>query len=99
MGETSYRLGATTKVSLSTNSAKTTGLNAAPGRGHRTFRLWSDVDCFIRTGSSPTAVADAPSTPLTAKIAEYVDLRSDEDVAGIVASSTGNLYVTVCTKG
>jgi hypothetical protein len=97
MGETSYRLGTTTKVSLSDTSAKTSGLNAAAGRGYRTFRLWSDVDCFIKIGSAPTAVVT--DVPLTAKVAEYVDLQANEDVAGILASSTGNLYVTVCTKG
>jgi len=97
VGETSYRLGTTVKVSLSTTSAKTTGLNGWRGPPHRRFRVWSDVDSFIKTGSSPTALAT--DVPLTAKVAEYVDLRANEDIAGIVASSTGNLYITVCTKG
>ncbi len=47
------------------------------------IRVWSDVDAYIKSGDSPTA--DANSTPITGKVAEYFGVKGGVDRLSVIA--------------
>ena len=58
------------------------------------IRLFSTVDCFIKFSANPTATTDGTSMILPGGIIEYFEIRPDEKLAVIAASTAGTLYVT-----
>ena len=83
-----YPGGQSQKVSLTTTSAQSTALQC------KTVVLCSDVDCFIRQGSSPTALADGTDQFLPAyNMVRFFNYHPGNKIAAIAASS-GNLYIT-----
>jgi hypothetical protein len=82
--------GVTQKIDLSATSAQ----SAPVGTSTTAIRLYATADCFIAIGADPAAAADGTSLPLKAGAAEYFAIGRGQKVAGIVASGTGELYVT-----
>lgn len=72
----------------------TSAQSALPGAGVTIVRLFSPVDCFVKFGANPTATTDGLSMYLPGGVVEYFEIRADEKIAVIAASTTGTLYVT-----
>lgn len=97
MSETSYRHVSTVLRTLSTSSAQSAAIGSGNG-GRLCVRLYSDADCFVAIGADPTAVSSGASLPLAANSPEYFDIDPGDKIAGIVASGTGNLYISRMQK-
>lgn len=85
-------------VSLTTASAKTSALGTANSGMplEQRVRVVADVDCWIAEGAEPTAaVGTAGSLFLPEKSVEYFNVPLGNKIAGIVASGTGTLSVTI----
>ena len=92
-----YRPVTTQRVSLSTTSAAMS--NAAGGSGS----VWgimvsADSHCFIDIAVAPTATTTT-SMYVPANVNPiFLKINNGENVAGIMASGTGNLYVTEISR-
>ncbi len=75
-------------VSTSITSAQ----SSAFGASTTLVRIVSDVACFIKFGSSPTATTSDILLP--ANTVEFWTVDPSTKVAAILASGTGSLYVT-----
>lgn len=83
-------LGTTQKVTTS----GTTAQSSAFGTSTTLIRVIATQDCFIVTGTSPTAVADGTCALLPAGIPEYFGVNSGDKIAAIQSSAGGSLYIT-----
>lgn len=69
--------------------------SALPQSGVTIVRLFSTVDAWVSFGANPIAVAEGPSSMfLPGGIVEYFEIRLDEKIAVIQATTSGNLYIT-----
>lgn len=83
-----YTGGQSQKVSVSATSAQSTALTC------KSVVLCSDVDCFIRQGANPTALATGVDQFLPAyTMVRYFNFQPGSKIA-VIASTTGNLYIT-----
>ena len=58
------------------------------------YRLWPDVDCFIKVGAG-TVTAGTTGMPITAGDKEYILARDAKThIAVILSVGTGNAYLT-----
>ncbi len=55
-------------------------------------RVWATQDCFVKSGSSPTATTS--HMPVTAKVATYMVVQGGDKVSAVRVSASGSLYVT-----
>lgn len=78
---------ATTTVSVSGTAAAAAGLIE-----NATYRLWSDVACFVRFADSGDATTS--DMPLTAELPEWITLQDVTRISAITASGSGTLYIT-----
>ena len=81
--------GAHQTVGLSVTTARSTAIPAGS-----VVELNSDVDCFVRFGDG-TVDAALDDLPVWAKTPRVYHMYESAYVAGIVASGTGKLYITV----
>jgi hypothetical protein len=83
--------GTSQALAVGATSAACTAL----GTNTTIVRLFSTVDCFIKIGASPTAVANT-SMFLPGGFIEYYDIPYDSapQIAAISASGSGTLYIT-----
>jgi hypothetical protein len=66
-----------------------------PQPGVTIVRLFSTVDAWVSFGANPTAVAEGSSSLfLPGGIVEYFEIRADEKLAVIQATTGGKLYLT-----
>ena len=88
--------GTSQKVAMSTTSAQSTAAAAATGESKGVpikYLITPDAACFVRKGPNPTAVADTDQY-LSANQTYRVELMDGEKMAFIMASGTGNVYIT-----
>jgi len=84
-----YSGGQSQVVTVSSTSAQSSAIT-----GSKTLYLCATVDCFIRQGSNPTALATGVDQFLPAYTPmRYAGFTSGNKVAAISASS-GSLYIT-----
>ena len=76
-------------VSLSTSTNRSTLILAGS-----IVELNSDVDCFVRFGDVAVNAA-LDDLPLWSKVPRVYHMLTTTHIAGIVASATGKLYITV----
>lgn len=101
MDYTSYRLGATETVNISTINAVSAVHGAAQkfanlGKISR-VRIQADAACFILVGVNPVATV-ANGVPVAAGSYEYIDIPAGQSIAAITATGTGKLYITDVSK-
>jgi hypothetical protein len=77
----------TTALSISGTAAAATGLVE-----NATYRLWSDVACFVLFAASGDATTSM--MPLTAELPEWITLQDLTRVSAITAGASGTLYLT-----
>jgi len=83
-----YSGGQSKKVTISSTSAQSAALSC------RALTLCSTIDCWVRQGSNPTALADGTDQFLPAyTVVRYVNFIPGNKVAAIAAAS-GFLYIT-----
>lgn len=87
--KTTYRLGTVHTVAY-TGTAGT--ISGTIGGGVYQARVWCSSDAHILVGASPTATTS--STPISAGVAEYINVNPGEKVSAIQQSAGGTLYVT-----
>lgn len=69
--------------------------SALPSSEVSIVRLFSTVDAWVCFGTNPTAVAESSTSLfLPGGIVEYFEIRGDEKIAVIQASTAGKLYIT-----
>jgi hypothetical protein len=78
-------------VAISTTSAKTALISGS------SVYITPTVDCFMRAGDDPTALADGTDYFMLANCTQEFDLRPNVDlkIAFITASGSGSAYVSV----
>lgn len=89
--------GQSQKVALSTTSAQSTAITAPSGHPAGTpvpVLVLCDVPAFVRRGSNPAALNDGTDQILAAGTHYRVSVMSGEKLAFILASGTGNAYIT-----
>lgn len=81
--------GQSLKVTLTTSSAQSAAITGA-----RTLYVCATVDCFLRQGANPTALADGTDQFLPA----YAPMRLRDFISGnklaAIGTAAGALYVT-----
>lgn len=86
-------------VALTTSSAQSSALgtaNAGIPNVLQRVRCVCDVDCWIAEGSNPTANTNGTASMfLPAGTVEYFNVPLGNKIAGIVASGTGTLSLTI----
>lgn len=94
-----YRPVKTHRVSLSTTSAAMSdGVGGADNGSVWGIMVTADSNCFIEIGTAPTETETA-SMYVPANVSPiFLKINNGEKVAGIVASSTGYLYVTELSR-
>ena len=85
----------TANVATSGTSAQSAALGIAES-GVFWVRLCADTDTYYAVGSNPTATTS--STFLPANVIEIIKVDVGDKVAGIIATGTGILGVTVLTS-
>jgi hypothetical protein len=85
----------TANVATSGTSAQSAALGIAES-GVFWVRLCADTDTYYAVGSNPTATTS--STFLPANVIEIIKVDVGDKVAGILATGTGILGVTVLTS-
>ena len=71
----------------STSSTSVMDPNAAVANEARRVRLFTDTNCFVTWGDSPTAVNDGSAgRPMTAESWEYVEIPANQKLAVISRS-------------
>lgn len=89
--------GTSQKVAMSTTSAQSAAAALAtnePKGAPLKYVITPDAACFIRKGANPTALSDGTDLYLVANQSYRVELMDGEKMAFIVASGTGNVYIT-----
>jgi hypothetical protein len=76
------------KVAMTTASAQSTAIAGTVAL------VTPDATCFVRQGAAPTANSDGTDMLLLANNTYRVLLTSGNKLAFIVASGTGNVYIT-----
>lgn len=79
------------KISLTTSTARN-----STNFTHNVIIITSDVDCFVVLGSS-SVVAAVTDHFLPAGVPWAMNVGTNVRLAGIVASGTGNLYISEMT--
>lgn len=74
-------------------NVSTTSVQSAPIASPRVF-VFSEVPCFMRHGSSPTAVADGTDQYLPGGTPVRLALPSGNRLAFISTGGTGKVYLT-----
>jgi len=74
---------------LSTASAAQTGLTK-----DAVYRLWCDVNCFVIFTDGGSTAATTNCMPITAELPEWFVLKDVDRIAAIVATGSGNLYIS-----
>lgn len=85
------------KVAMSTTSAQSAAAasTATESKGMPLkYVITPDANCFVRKGANPTALSDGTDQYLVANQSYRVELMDGEKMAFIVASGTGNVYIT-----
>ena len=83
-----YTGGQSQKVVVSTGSAQSTVINNS-----KTIYLCATVDCFIRQGANPTAVADSDQFLPAYSPMRYAGFVSGNKIA-VIGTGAGALYIT-----
>jgi len=89
--------GQSQKVAIGVASAATAAITAAQiptGQVAIPVVFTPDVDCFVRRGTNPTAVADGTDQLVKANNAYRCQMIVNEKLAFITASGSGNVYFT-----
>lgn len=86
--------GQSSKVAISTASAQTPAMGTVWGQTAVKAVFTPDVDCFVRRGANPTALADGTDQLVKANNAYRCEMLPGEKLAFITASGTGNVYFT-----
>lgn len=90
---TSYGLNGTTQsISITASSAAISNAVSANSHVVRLYLSGATNPCFVRSGSSPTAVTT--DMPIAPGIPEYFNVPAGEKIAAIGTGSDGTLYVT-----
>lgn len=76
-------------VSLAVTTARSAALSSTVDM----IRVWASVDCFVRAGGA-SVDATTSDHPLTAKVPEILQLNGATNIAGIVSSGTGTLFIS-----
>lgn len=100
MSYTTYRLGSTETLSISSTAATSNTIGAPtryPNTINTVVRIQSDVDCFVLVGPAPEVTVDN-GFPLTAGVYEYIDIAPGSKVAAITAGDSGKLYISNASK-
>lgn len=94
--------GAPQVVALTTASAASAAIGTANSGQPvliETVRVVSDVAVWLAVATAPVAVAAAAGNfYLPAGVVEYFDIPAGRKIAGILASGTGNLSLSVMRK-
>mgnify|MGYP006202591529 CR=1 FL=1 len=101
MSTTTYRLGATERVTLvAATSAASSAIGTAGGSDGpadaRIVRVQTDVDCFALV-SLATAATVSNGFPVAADTYEYIDVPPGHKIA-FIAAEVGFAYVTATSK-
>lgn len=86
-----FRYQATQSVAYTGTAGQIT---SAISRGVYHVRIWCSTDAHIATGSDPTATTD--DFPVSAGVAEIMQINPGEKVSAIQQTSGGTLYVSEC---
>lgn len=81
-------LGTSQKVTVGASSTQSAAVQS------KLVRIFSNVDCFIATGTNPTAVADGTNMIIPAGFVEYIAINVGDKIAVIQSASGGFLYIT-----
>lgn len=82
--------GTSQKLNISASSVQGSAFTA----GTTLIRLFATNDCYIDTGSNPTALADGTSMFIPGGITEYIGVQPGQKLAVIQFSQNGLLFVT-----
>ena len=81
--------GTSAKVDISSTSAQSAAYNA------RTLLVSPSIDCFYRSGSNPTALADGTDTFLFGGNTYRIEgLPAQHKLAFITSAASGSVYIT-----
>ncbi|ESX17858.1 hypothetical protein X766_15725 [Mesorhizobium sp. LSJC255A00] len=100
MDSTSYRLGATEKLALTTSPAASSGHGDTavnPVDADRVVRIQADVNCLVLVGPTPV-VSASNGFPVTAGVYEYIDIPDGCKLSAMAVTGVGNLYITDVSK-
>lgn len=85
-----FALGTTQSVAYTGTAGRITN---AIGEQIELVRIWTSTDAFIKIGQGAVD-ATTSDMPITAKVAEYFEVRQGDKVSAIQQSGNGTLYVT-----
>lgn len=84
--------GTSQKVAFSATSAASTELGSGTG-GSMTVLVTTDLDCFVRQGTNPTALSDGTDQFITANAIYRISVQRGNKLA-FIGAAAGNAYIT-----
>lgn len=80
--------GKSQKIAVSTTSAQSAAINAS------TCSIYTDVDCYIRQGANPTALADGTDQFVPAGTFVRLTGLATGNKLAIIATASGTVHLT-----